>query len=85
MFVLRIVMMAAVTYDSVRSAGAAWDLGDIGVGILAWPNIIAILILPKPALIALRDYEQQKKEGKDPEFRLEELAIRNADFWVNHR
>ncbi|AKU10396.1 sodium/alanine symporter family protein [Azoarcus sp. CIB] len=84
-FVLRIVMMAAVTYGSVRSAGAAWDLGDIGVGVMAWLNIIAILILQKPALVALRDYEQQKKEGKDPVFDPEKLGIRNADFWVDRR
>ncbi|NMG30087.1 alanine/glycine:cation symporter family protein [Aromatoleum evansii] len=84
-FVLRIVMMAAVTYGSVRSAGAAWDLGDIGVGIMAWLNIIAILILQKPALIALRDYERQKKEGKDPVFEPEKLGIRNADFWTTRR
>lgn len=84
-FVLRIVMMAAVTYGSVRSAGAAWDLGDIGVGVMAWLNIIAILILQKPALVALRDYEQQKKEGKDPVFDPERLGIRNADFWKTRR
>ncbi|MBD5801189.1 Amino-acid carrier protein AlsT [Azoarcus sp. Aa7] len=84
-FALRIVMMAAVTYGSVRSAGAAWDLGDIGVGIMAWLNIIAILILQKPALVALRDYERQKKEGKDPVFDPEKLGIRNADFWVDRR
>ncbi|NMG00633.1 alanine:cation symporter family protein [Aromatoleum toluolicum] len=81
-FALRIVMMAAVTYGSVRSASAAWDLGDIGVGIMAWLNIIAILILQKPALVALRDYEAQKKAGKDPVFEPEKLGIRNADLWT---
>jgi len=80
-FALRVVMMAAVTFGSVRSAGAAWDLGDIGVGIMAWLNIIAIIILQKPALLALTDYERQKKAGMDPVFDPEKLGIRNADFW----
>ena len=34
-----------------------------------------------PALIALRDYERQKKLGVDPVFDPDALGIRNADFW----
>ena len=84
-FALRVVVMVAVTYGSVRSAGAAWDLGDIGVGIMAWLNIVAILILQKPALLALNDYERQKKAGLDPVFDPARLGIRNADFWTRRR
>ena len=70
---------------AVRSAGAAWTLGDIGVGLMAWLNIVAILILQKPALLALRDYERQKKEGRDPTFDPEALGIRNAAFWARKK
>ena len=80
-FLLRIGMMAAVTYGCIKSAALAWTLGDIGVGMMAWLNIIAILILQKPALLSLRDYERQKKAGLDPTFDPEALGIRNADFW----
>ena len=73
--------MAAVAYGSVRSASLAWGLGDIGVGLMAWLNLIAILILQKPAFQALRDYERQKKAGLDPVFEPEALGIRNATFW----
>ncbi|MEP6906408.1 MAG: alanine/glycine:cation symporter family protein [Pseudoxanthomonas sp.] len=78
---LRIGIMAAVTYGCIKSAALAWTLGDIGVGMMAWLNIIAILILQKPALLSLRDYERQKKAGVDPTFDPEALGIRNADFW----
>ncbi|TYT25764.1 alanine:cation symporter family protein [Luteimonas viscosa] len=78
---LRLVILAAVTFGAVRSAEMAWTLGDIGVGLMAWLNIIAILILQKPALAALRDYERQKGEGLDPTFDPDALGIRNADFW----
>ena len=80
-FALRLLILCAVTYGAVRTASAAWDLGDIGVGVMAWLNIIAILILQKPALVALRDYERQKKEGLDPTFDPDKLGIRNADYW----
>ena len=75
---LRIGIMAAVAYGTVRSASTAWALGDIGVGLMAWLNIVAILILQKPALLALRDYETQKRAGTEPVFDPEKLGIRKA-------
>lgn len=81
-FVLKLAIMAAVTYGSVKSAGLAWDLGDVGVGLMAWLNIVAILIIQKPALLALKDYERQKKAKLKPSFDPESLGIRDAAFWV---
>ena len=63
-----------------KTAATAWALGDIGVGIMAWVNIIAILLLQKPALVALKDYEKQKKEGKDPVFDPGPLGIKMLIF-----
>ncbi|MGY1423985.1 alanine/glycine:cation symporter family protein [Lysobacter sp. A289] len=81
-FLLRILLLAAVTFGAVRSSGMAWTLGDIGVGLMAWLNLVAILILQKPALAALRDYEAQKKLGvAEHSFDPRALGIRNARFW----
>jgi AGCS family alanine or glycine:cation symporter len=73
--------MASVGYGAMRSATTAWDLGDMGVGLMAWLNIIAILIVQRPALLALLDYEAQKKQGLDPVFDPDKLGIKNADLW----
>ncbi|MFF2459193.1 alanine/glycine:cation symporter family protein [Peribacillus simplex] len=81
MFALKIIILAASFYGSVRTAELAWALGDAGLGIMVWLNVIAILILAKPALIALKDYEKQKKAGVDPVFNPKALGIKNADFW----
>jgi len=78
---LRLAIIGAVVYGTVRSADTAWAMGDIGVGLMAWLNIVAILILQKPALLALRDYEAQKNAGKEPAFDPDTLGIRNAAFW----
>lgn len=82
---LKIGLMASVFYGTVRTADLAWGLGDIGVGLMAWLNIIAILILfflGKPAVKALRDYEEQRKAGvTEYSFDPEKLGIKNADFW----
>ncbi|WP_316570060.1 alanine/glycine:cation symporter family protein [Neobacillus sp. YIM B06451] len=81
MFVLKIVLMASTFYGAVKTAKLAWALGDVGLGIMVWLNLIAIVILAKPALMALKDYEAQKKAGLDPVFNSKELGIKNAEYW----
>jgi AGCS family alanine or glycine:cation symporter len=78
---LRLGIVGMVVFGAYHNAAMAWTLGDIGVGLMAWLNVIAILILQKPALLALRDYERQRKLGLDPVFDPEALGIRNASFW----
>jgi len=89
MLFLKIAMMASVFYGAIRTASLAWGLGDIGVGIMAWLNIIAILILffmGNAALKALKDYERQRKAGVEKyTFDPEALGIKNADFWSNSK
>lgn len=80
-YALKLLMMVMVVYGSVKSAELAWTLGDIGVGSMAWLNVIAILLLTKPALRVLRDYEEQKLEGKDPMFDPVKAGVKYADFW----
>lgn len=88
---LRALILFATFYGSIKTAEMAWTMGDIGVGIMAWLNVIAIILLRKPAMLALKDYQSQKKQGKDPVFNPKKLGIKNADFWetrlkdpVNH-
>ena len=87
--VLKFMMLGAVFYGTVRTADLAWALGDMGVGLMAWLNIIGILILflmGKPALKTLRDYEEQMKAGVTKyTFDPRKLGIKNADFWESER
>lgn len=83
MFVLKIIILITTFWGTVRTADLAWALGDVGLGIMVWLNVIAIVILAKPALLALKDYEQQKKLGLDPVFDPKKLGIKNATFWEN--
>lgn len=78
---LRVMIIAATFYGSVKSAALAWTIGDIGVGLMAWLNIVAIFLLRKPAFAAFIDYEKQRKEGKDPVFVAKDLGIRNTTEW----
>lgn len=84
-FVLKVILMSAVFYGTVAEPSAAWGLGDIGVGLMAWLNIfaiIAIFFMAKPAIKALKDYERQQKDGvKNYTFDPKALGIEKADFW----
>lgn len=55
----------------------------IGVGLMAWLNIIAIILLRKPALRlrALKDYRDQRKTIENPVFDPEVLGIRDSQVW----
>ena len=81
MFMLKAGILLSVFVGCVKTAKLAWDLGDLGVGLMAWLNIVAILILQRPALKAFRDFEQQRKSGKEPTFDPVALGITNAEFW----
>lgn len=78
---LRVMIIVATFYGSIKSASLAWTIGDIGVGIMAWLNIVAIFLLRKPAFAAFKDYEKQRKAGKDPVFVAKDLGIHNTTEW----
>ncbi len=81
LWTLRVLLLVATFFGAIRTAEMAWTLGDIGVGMMAWLNIIAIILLRKPALLALKDYQEQRKSGKDPLFNPRALGIEHATFW----
>ena len=55
--IFQFLMLAAVVFGAVREADVVWQLGDIGVGLMAWVTVVAILILCPKAVNALKDYE----------------------------
>jgi len=78
---LKFAVISAVVYGTVNTAELAWSLGDTGVGLMAWLNIVAIFLLSKTAFKCLEDYEAQKAKGIDPVFHPTALGIDNAQYW----
>ena len=73
---LRFLLLGATVFGAVKEADTIWMLGDIGVGVMAWINVIALLVLCPQGIKALRDYERQLKEGrKHPSFHASEFGI----------
>ena len=60
--VFQAIMLVAVVIGAVREADVVWQFGDIGVGLMAWFTVIAILILCPKAIQALKDFEKLKRQ-----------------------
>ena len=57
--ILQAVMLGAVVFGAVKEADVVWQIGDIGVGLMAWVTVISILILCPKAISALKDFEKK--------------------------
>ena len=81
LFVFRIVTLLVIFFGAQADFSLVWDLADVLMGFMALMNIIVILLLGKYTFIALKDYQKQKKEGKNPMFHPEQRGIPNCECW----
>lgn len=64
------------------SAGLLWDIADVTMGLMTLINMPVIIYLSKYAVRALKDYDRQRKEGKNPVFKAENINLpREVDYW----
>ncbi len=83
LLVYRLLASALVFAGAIVSAGLAWDTADLLQALMVIINVPVIILLAKPAVAALRDYEWQKRKGKLPAYRAEANGVKGADFWGN--
>ena len=82
MLVFRLAASVIVLIGATVSMGLAWDTADLFQALMVIINIPVIIILAKPALLALNDYMKQRKEGKDPHFKAADIGLKEkTDFW----
>lgn len=81
-FFTRIAFIICLVFFSYKSSDAVWNFADSGIAIMAWYNVIGILIIGKIAIRALKDYDEQLDSGiEEPEFDVKKLGIKNSHFW----
>ncbi|MBQ9685335.1 MAG: alanine:cation symporter family protein [Oscillospiraceae bacterium] len=81
MLVFRLCATVLVFVGAIISAGLAWDSADLLQALMVIINVPVIVILTKPAIAALRDYEWQRRKGKLPTYRAEANGVKGTDFW----
>lgn len=82
MRVYHIVCALVVFVGAGLSSQLLWDIADVTMGLMTLINIPVILILGKYAFRAIRDYEKQRKEGKEPVFYAKNIGLpQEVDYW----
>ena len=63
-----------------------WSTADLFMGLMAIVNIISIIGLSNIAFAVMKDYQRQRKEGKRPVFKPENLEINlfGIETWGQH-
>ncbi|MFI6579466.1 alanine/glycine:cation symporter family protein [Nocardiopsis sp. NPDC050513] len=80
---LRLALLGMTFFGAVQSADLIWAIGDVGYASLAWVNMVCLVLLLRPALRTLRDFDAQRRAGLDPQFDPEAVGIAGADYWTS--
>ena len=65
------------------TAGTAWAVSEIALGLMIWVNGVALIFLFPTVIKVYRDYMNQLKAGEKPHFNPQTLGIKNAEVWMD--
>lgn len=75
LFIFRCLVVVLVFVGAVVKTQTVWNTADLFMGLMAIVNLISIVGLSNIALAVMRDYQAQRKAGKKPVFKPEQLEI----------
>ncbi len=82
--VFRVIATVLVFLGAIANAGLVWNLADVTQAFMVLVNMPSIIILSGPCIRCLKDYEKQRREGKEsPVFIAREAGIDDSklDYW----
>ena len=79
--IFRLCCLIMIFFGTQMSLDAAWNLADLLMGFMAIVNIIAIVSLGNIAIKCLKNYTDQKKQGKEPVFKAKDIGLDNTEYW----
>ena len=74
----RVTCIVAIFLGAQADFSLMWNISDITMGVMAIINIISIFLLGGIAMKALKNYEQQRKQGINPVFRGKDIGIEDT-------
>ena len=60
------IFIGTVAFGAINSSTLIWTMADVGVGTMAWLNLIAIMLLQKPPSLRLRTTSASLRTGSIP-------------------
>lgn len=80
--VFNIVAVLLVFIGAQLEFGLVWSIADVLQGCMALINLPVIVILGGIAMKVLKDYTDQRAQGKDPQFKAASIGLKEkTDFW----
>lgn len=80
--IFNIIAVLLVFIGAQLEFGLVWSIADVLQGCMALINLPVIVILGGTAIKALKDYTDQRAQGKDPEFKAASIGLKEkTDFW----
>ena len=67
--IYRLLVGVMVMAGAVMSLQTVWSLADLTMGLMTLCNIAAIVLLGGQVFVLLKDYQAQRRAGKDPVFK----------------
>lgn len=77
----RVTCLIAIFLGAQADFSTVWNLADVLMGFMSIVNIFAIVMLGNVAINVLKDYDRQRKEGKDPVFKAKNVGLKDLDIW----
>ncbi|MBO5560276.1 MAG: alanine:cation symporter family protein, partial [Firmicutes bacterium] len=83
MRIFHIVCVFVIFIGAIIPMNSAWAMADITMGGMTLINLPSCMILGKVAIDTLKDYEKQKKEGKNPVFFGRDIGLEESEleYW----
>ncbi len=80
--VFYVIFSLLILFGAVLNSDLLWNFSDVLMGLMALINIPALFILGKFAFKAIKDYDKQRKLGKDPVFLKKDIDLPyETDYW----
>lgn len=65
-YAYRVLVGTMVLLGGLMSLGLVWSLANITMSLMALCNLAAILVLGRYAVVCLKDYRSQRRQGRNP-------------------
>ncbi|BEP00050.1 alanine/glycine:cation symporter family protein [Fusobacterium nucleatum] len=78
---INIAITILAFFGPLVKSSTIWSMASAMCGIISLINLISLILLYKPGIATLKDYERQLKMGIDPVFIPEECGIKDAELW----
>ena len=75
----RLVVLALVFWGAAQDLGTVFGFADLSMGLLGLVNLIGLLGMSRLGLRLLRDYDEQLRAGRSPQFNPDDFADLDID------